>query len=62
MAKKTVEDKLIDFIIAAEAFGVKYVFVDKGMLNDEIINKLKNSDGYSVVVGMGECARVKISW
>jgi len=42
-------------------FGVNYIFIDKGMITDETIEKLKNCS-YSVVVGQGETARIKISW
>ena len=37
------------------------VFVDKKLLIQEDIDKLKEN-GYTVVIGYGEVARIKISW
>ena len=56
------ENKLIELITAAQDFGLNYVFIDKGMIDEELLNKLKKSGYYSVVVGQGEVARIKISW
>jgi len=58
--KQTFEN-LLRFINAAMIFGVNYIFIEKGMITDETIEKLKNCS-YSVVVGQGEAARIKISW
>ena len=52
---------IYSFIKAAMAFGVNYIFVDKGIITDNEIAHLKEQN-YSVVVGQGEVARVKISW
>ena len=49
------------FIQEAMRFGVRYVFVDKGSVPDETLEHLKKHN-YSVVVGQGEVARIKISW
>lgn len=49
------------FIQEAMRFGVRYVFVDKGSVPDETLEDLKKHN-YSVVVGQGEVARIKISW
>lgn len=40
---------------------MNYVFIDKNLLRQEDIDKLKEN-GYNVVVGQGEVARIKISW
>lgn len=53
--------EIFDLIIAVQNFGLNYIFVDKGMLSDNTLNDLKKL-GYSVVVGQGEVARIKISW
>ena len=45
----------------ARELGLNYVFVNKDTLSNELIDELKQA-GYSVVVGQGEEARVKISW
>ena len=52
---------LFNLIDAAYKFGLNYIFIDKWMLDDDTINGLKSS-GYSVIVGQGEKARIKISW
>jgi hypothetical protein len=40
---------------------MNYMFIDKNLLRQEDIDKLKEN-GYNVVVGQGEVARIKISW
>ena len=40
---------------------MNYMFIDKNLLRQEDIDKLKEN-GYNVVVGQGEAARIKISW
>ena len=55
------EDNLLLFIDAAKAFGVNYVFIGKGSIDDTIIERLRKN-GYSILVGQGEVARIKISW
>jgi len=52
---------LQSFMGTARDLGLNYVFVDKNTLSTDLINDLKQS-GYSVVVGQGEEARIKISW
>lgn len=52
---------LLNLIDAAYKFGLNYIFIDKWMINDGIIDGLKRG-GYSVIVGQGEKARIKISW
>lgn len=52
---------LFNLIDAAYKFGLNYIFIDKWMINDDIIDGLKRG-GYSVIVGQGEKARIKISW
>lgn len=54
--------KLIKLVGAARDLGINYVFIDKGLIADEVLNGTIKILGYSVVVGQGECARVKISW
>ena len=55
------KSSLLNLIDAAYKFGLNYVFIDKWMIDDDIINWLKVG-GYSVIVGQGEKARIKISW
>ena len=52
---------LLNLIDAAHIFGLNYVFIDKCMIDDDTINNLKLG-GYSVIVGQGDTARIKISW
>lgn len=52
---------LQSFMSTARELGLNYVFVDKNTLSNDLIDDLKQS-GYSVVVGQGEEARIKISW
>lgn len=52
---------LQSFMGTARDLGLNYVFVNKDTLSNELIDELKQA-GYSVVVGQGEEARVKISW
>lgn len=55
------KSSLLNLIDAAYKFGLNYVFIDKWMADDDTIDCLKNG-GYSVIVGQGEKARIKISW
>ena len=55
------KSSLLNLIDAAYKFGLNYVFIDKWMIDDDTIDSLK-SGGYSVIVGQGEKARIKISW
>lgn len=55
------KSSLLNLIDAAYKFGLNYVFIDKWMTDDDTIDSLK-SGGYSVIVGQGEKARIKISW
>ena len=52
---------LLNLIDAAYKFGLNYAFVDKQMIDEDTIDGLKRG-GYSVIVGQGEKARIKISW
>ena len=52
---------LESFIMSAQVSHINYVFLDKELVKPELIDDLK-SLGYSIVVGQGEEARVKISW
>lgn len=52
---------LESFIMSAQVNHINYVFLDKKLVKPELIDDLK-SLGYSIVVGQGEEARVKISW
>lgn len=55
------KSSLFNLIDAAYKFGLNYVFIDKWMIDDDIIDGLKLG-GYSVIVEQGEKARIKISW
>lgn len=55
------KSSLLNLIDAVYKFGLNYVFIDKWMIDDDTINGLKVG-GYSVIVGQGEKARIKISW
>ena len=50
-----------DMIIAAKNLGINYIFIDKSVVDDKLINLLKEK-GFSILIGMGTNARVKISW
>lgn len=39
---------------------INYIFLDKSLFTQEQINSLKKS--YSIIIGQGENARIKISW
>ena len=56
-----IKSLLLNLIDAAYKFGLNYVFIDKWMIDNDTIDGLK-SGGYSVIVGQGEKARIKISW
>ena len=55
------KSSLLNLIDAAYKFGLNYIFIDKWMTDDDTIDSLKVG-GYSVIVGQGEKARIKISW
>lgn len=55
------KSSLLNLIDAAYKFGLNYIFIDKWMIDDDTIDGLKKG-GYSVIVGQGEKARIKISW
>ena len=65
--KKVVNDSpvtahsLESFIMSAQMNHINYVLIDKKLVKPELIDYLK-SLGYSIIVGQGEEARVKISW
>lgn len=52
---------LFNLIDAAYKFGLNYIFIDKWMIDNNTIDGLKRG-GYSVIVGQGEKAKIKISW
>lgn len=49
------------FMDNARELGLNYIFVNKDTLDSSLLDEVKQA-GYSVVVGQGEEARVKISW
>ena len=55
------KSSLLNLIDAAYKFGLNYIFIDKWMTDDDTIDSLKVG-GYSIIVGQGEKARIKISW
>lgn len=50
-----------DMIVAAKNLGINYIFIDKNVTDDKLINLLREK-GFSILIGMGANARVKISW
>lgn len=46
---------------AARDLGLNYIFVNKDTLDANLLDEVKQA-GYSVVIGQGEEARIKISW
>lgn len=52
---------LEQLIMAAQINHLNYVFIDRGLVSSELQNELRNL-GYSVLVGYGDVARIKISW
>ena len=52
---------LEQLIMAAQINHLNYVFIDKALVSPELQNELR-SNGYIVVVGYGDAARIKISW
>ena len=50
-----------DMIVAAKNLGINYIFIDKHVVDDTLINLLREK-GFSILIGMGANARVKISW
>ena len=50
-----------DMIVAAKNLGINYIFIDKNVVDDTLINLLREK-GFSILIGMGANARVKISW
>lgn len=49
------------FMGNARELGLNYVFVNKNTLTSKLLDEVKQA-GYSVIVGQGEEARIKISW
>lgn len=49
------------FMGNARELGLNYIFVNKDTLDSSLLDEVKQA-GYSVVVGQGEEARIKISW
>lgn len=50
-----------DMIEAAKKLTMNYIFIDKNVVDDTLINLLREK-GFSILIGMGANARVKISW
>lgn len=50
-----------DMINGAQIIGMNYIFIDKKIMDKRLENLLK-TDGYSLLVGTGENARIKIYW
>ena len=48
-------------IESVKKLGCNYLFLDKNTISQDIIDDLK-SKGYTVVIGQGEVAKIKISW
>lgn len=55
------EASIMEQIHGAAFNHMRYTFMDKNMLSNDMINLLKEN-GYSVIIGYGDVARVKISW
>lgn len=59
---KDITERAIEQLIYSANFAhLNYVFIDKNLLSPERINQLKEL-GYTVVIGYGDTARIKISW
>ena len=58
---KSVELPLEQFLKYAQDLGMNYVFINKTERNVKIAEELRKL-GYSVVIGYGDAARIKISW
>ena len=52
---------LEQLIMAAQINHINYVFIDRNLVSSELQNELRNL-GYSLLVGYGDVARIKISW
>lgn len=52
---------LESLIVAAQKNHINYVFIDKNPENVDLMQVLRDN-GYSVIVGYGDAARIKISW
>ena len=50
-----------NILAAIGAAGMNYVFIDKTPENLELVKSTLN-EAFTVVVGQGEHARIKISW
>ena len=50
-----------DMINGVQIIGMNYIFIDKKIMDKRLENLLK-TDGYSLLVGTGENARIKIYW
>lgn len=48
-------------IESVKKLGCNYLFLDKNTIPQDIINDLRSKD-YTVIIGQGEVARIKISW
>lgn len=55
------EASVMEQIRGAAFNHMRYTFMDKCLLSNDMINLLKEN-GYNVIIGYGDAARVKISW
>lgn len=61
-SKLAIEEVAIsNLILDANYAHLNYIFVDRGLFSQEIIDKLREN-GFTVVTGQGDVARIKISW
>ena len=58
---ETIDEPFENFIKYAQEIGLNYVFIDKTDRNIKIAENLRQL-GYSVVIGYGDAARIKINW
>lgn len=55
------ETSIMEQIHGAAFNHMRYTFMDKNLLSNDMVSLLKDN-GYSVIIGYGDAARVKISW
>ena len=61
-SKLAIEEVAISNLIwDANYAHLNYIFVDRGLFSQEVIDKLREN-GFTVVSGQGDVARIKISW
>lgn len=60
--KLAIEEMAISNLIwDANYAHLNYIFVDRGLFSQEVIDKLREN-GFTIVTGQGDVARIKISW